>query len=69
MAPPVVRVWNPFSAAGRATLDHVVTQQAQIIAYVDDYRLLMFATLAVIPMLLVFQGRIRAPAVSTVALD
>jgi nucleotide-binding universal stress UspA family protein len=56
-APPVVRVWNPFSPAGRATLDHVVTQQAQIIAYVDDYRLLMFATLAVIPMRLVFQGR------------
>ena len=66
---PIAGVWNPFSAAGRAMLDHVVTQQARIIAYIDDYRLLMFATLAVIPVLLVFQGRIAAPSISTVALD
>jgi hypothetical protein len=30
-------------------------QQSQIIAYVDDYKLLMIATLAVIPLLLVFK--------------
>jgi hypothetical protein len=29
--------WNPLTAAGRAALDGVVTQQAQIIAYLDDY--------------------------------
>ena len=33
-------------AAGRAALDAVITQQAQIIAYIDDYKLLMIATLA-----------------------
>ena len=32
----------------------MVTQQAQIIAYIDDYKLLMIATLAVIPLLIVF---------------
>ena len=31
-----------------------MTRQAQIIAYIDDYKLLMIATLAVIPLLLVF---------------
>jgi hypothetical protein len=33
----------------------MVTQQAKIIAYIDDYKLLMFATLAVIPLLIVFK--------------
>jgi MFS transporter, DHA2 family, multidrug resistance protein len=33
----------------------MVTQQAQIIAYVDDYKLLMIAILAVFPLLIVFK--------------
>ncbi len=33
----------------------MITQQAQIIAYIDDYRLLMLATLAVFPLLVVFK--------------
>ena len=33
----------------------MITQQAQIIAYIDDYKLLMIATLAVIPLLIVFK--------------
>ena len=44
-----------MTAAGRAALDAIVTQQAQIIAYIDDYKLLMIATLAVIPLLVVFK--------------
>jgi MFS transporter, DHA2 family, multidrug resistance protein len=54
-APQVVQFWNPLGAAGRAALDAVITQQAQIIAYIDDYKLLMIATLAVIPLLMVFK--------------
>lgn len=53
--PVIARFWNPLTAAGRAALDAVVTRQAQIIAYVDDYKLLMIATIAVIPLLLVFK--------------
>jgi DHA2 family multidrug resistance protein len=53
--PAVAHFWNPATAAGRAALDALVTQQAQIIAYIDDYKLLMIATLAVIPLLLVFK--------------
>jgi MFS transporter, DHA2 family, multidrug resistance protein len=54
-SPAVTQFWNPLTAAGRAALDAVITQQAQIIAYIDDYKLLMIATLAVIPLLLVFK--------------
>jgi DHA2 family multidrug resistance protein len=53
--PMVAQFWNPIAAAGRAALDGVITRQAQIIAYIDDYKLLMFATLAVIPLLIVFK--------------
>jgi DHA2 family multidrug resistance protein len=44
----------------------MITRQAQIIAYIDDYKLLMIATLAAIPLLVVFKtvrGRSADPAV------
>ena len=50
----IAQLWNPATAAGRAALDAVVTRQARIIAYIDDYKLLMIATLLVIPLLMVF---------------
>jgi DHA2 family multidrug resistance protein len=53
--PTIARFWNPFTAAGRAALDAMITQQAQVIAYIDDYKLLMIATLLVIPLLIVFK--------------
>ena len=53
--PAIARFWNPLTAAGRAALDAMITQQAQIIAYIDDYKLLMIATLVVIPLLIVFK--------------
>jgi MFS transporter, DHA2 family, multidrug resistance protein len=53
--PAISQFWNPLTAAGRAALDAVVTQQAQIIAYIDDYKLLMIATLAVLPLLVIFK--------------
>jgi DHA2 family multidrug resistance protein len=52
--PMIARFWNPATAAGRAALDSVVTRQAQIIGYIDDYKLLMIVTLAVTPLLLFF---------------
>jgi DHA2 family multidrug resistance protein len=53
--PMIAQFWNPLTAAGRAALDAVVMRQAQIIAYVDDYKLLMIATIAVLPLLIVFK--------------
>src|SRR6202040_293583 len=37
----ITQFWDPVSSAGRAALDAVVTQQALIIAYMDDYKLLI----------------------------
>ncbi len=51
----IAQFWNPPTAAGRAALDAGITRQAQIIAYIDDYQLLIIATLAVIPLLIVFR--------------
>ncbi len=53
--PAITQFWNPLTAAGRAALDAVITRQAQIIAYIDDYKLLMIATLVVIPLVIVFK--------------
>jgi DHA2 family multidrug resistance protein len=51
----IAQFWNPATDGGRAALDAMITTQAQIIAYIDDFKLLMIATLAVIPLLLVFK--------------
>lgn len=53
--PVIDHFWNPLTAAGQTAIDAVITRQAQIIAYVDDYKLLMVATLAAIPLLIVFR--------------
>jgi hypothetical protein len=42
---------------------------AQIIAYLDDYKLLLIATLAVIPLLAVFKGSASAGAGGAVVMD
>lgn len=62
--PPMQQFLSPVSAAGRAALDALVTQQAQIIAYIDDYKLLMIATVIAIPLLIVFD---RSPRSRTAA--
>jgi hypothetical protein len=55
MRAPDARFWNPVTAAGRVALHAIVMQHAAIIAYIDDCKLLMIATLVVIPLLVVFQ--------------
>ena len=57
-------VLNPMSLAGRAALDAMITREAQIIAYIDDYKLLLIATLAVVPLLLVFKPARKSAAKS-----
>jgi MFS transporter, DHA2 family, multidrug resistance protein len=57
--PTVAQFLDPVTAAGRAALDAVITRQAEIIAYIDDYKLLMVATLAVLPLLIIFTKTAR----------
>ncbi len=60
--PLIAHAWNPLTAAGRAALDAMITRQASIIAYIDDYKLLMIAALAVMPLLMVFKKPSAAAA-------
>jgi len=54
---------DPATRHGAAMLDHIINQQAQIIAYVDDYKLMMFTTLpALLLLLLMRRPRQAAPA-------
>jgi DHA2 family multidrug resistance protein len=68
--PTIARFWDPMTAVGRAALDAVITQQAQVIAYIDDYKLLMIATIAVLPLLVVFKKTSSGPGADhTIAME
>jgi MFS transporter, DHA2 family, multidrug resistance protein len=60
-APSIIAYWNPFTAAGRAALDAMIDRQAAIIAYIDDFKLLLIVTLVAMPLLLLLRRR-AAPA-------
>ncbi|MBS0644161.1 MAG: DHA2 family efflux MFS transporter permease subunit [Acetobacteraceae bacterium] len=51
----VSHAWNPLSAHGAAALDHVVNQQAQIIAYINDYKMMVITTLPALLLLLLMR--------------
>jgi DHA2 family multidrug resistance protein len=58
-APDVSPVLNLVTDTGRALLDRMATQQATIIAYANDFKLLMYLTLATLPFLILI-GSARA---------
>jgi DHA2 family multidrug resistance protein len=62
LAPAVGEFWNAWTAQGQTALNAVVTRQAQVIAYADDYRLMVWLTLAALPMLLLMRGPRRDDA-------
>ncbi len=41
----VSRLWNPATKSGAARLDALITNQAQIIAYMDDYKFMFLCTI------------------------
>jgi DHA2 family multidrug resistance protein len=65
-APNVALFWSPLTAGGRAGLDAVINQQAQVIAYNNDYKFLMYATLATLPLLLMLRKPGETAAESSV---
>ena len=50
--PAVSHMMNPTTATGRALLDLTINQQAAIIAYMNDYKVMMIMCIAVMPLLL-----------------
>jgi DHA2 family multidrug resistance protein len=59
-APEVSSILSTTSTTGRAMLEGLLTQQASIIAYANVFKLLMYLTLATIP-LAFFIGSSRMP--------
>jgi DHA2 family multidrug resistance protein len=53
---------DPTSRHGAAMLDQMVNHQAQIIAYINDYVLMIFTTLPALLLLLLMRGPRRRPA-------
>lgn len=49
------RFWNPATPAGATALNGEVTRQASIIAYVDDFKLMLILVLAALPLVLVIR--------------
>jgi MFS transporter, DHA2 family, multidrug resistance protein len=62
--PAIAKAYDMSTRGGAAFLDSAVTQQAAMIAYIDDFWLMLFLTLAVTPLLLLIRppGRTTAPA-------
>ena len=55
-------VWNLVTPSGLAALNVEVTRQASMIGYVDDFRLLMILTLAIMPFLLLMKSATKEAA-------
>lgn len=70
--PDVAAVLNLTTDTGRAILDQIVTQQAAIIAYSNDFKMLMLLALITMPLVLfIGSSRVtrREPQVQHAALD
>ncbi len=57
-APAAAHIWNLSTPLGLAAMNATVTKQAVTIAYLNDFRLMMYLTLLAVPLLLL----IRPPA-------
>ena len=51
-APDITSTLNMATDTGKALLDLIVTQQAAIIAYANDFKLLLLLALAAMPLVL-----------------
>lgn len=54
-----LRFWAPWSANGAAMLNNEVTRQAQIIAYIDDFKLMLVLSIVTAPLVLLTRGQSR----------
>jgi MFS transporter, DHA2 family, multidrug resistance protein len=65
--PEIAKYWSLHSAAGLASLDAEVTRQASMIAYIDDFKLMMIVTLLAVPLVMLLRKPRRAPAAEAAA--
>jgi MFS transporter, DHA2 family, multidrug resistance protein len=62
--PALPHLWSLKSAAGLAALNEEVTRQAAMVAYNDDFILMMVVTLAAVPLIALMRNPRRALAVT-----
>jgi DHA2 family multidrug resistance protein len=63
LAMPDARMLNPATELGRAMMERALTQQATVIAYANDFKVLMYLTLATIPLVFIIgSSRVARPA-------
>jgi MFS transporter, DHA2 family, multidrug resistance protein len=55
MADPAAAILDPSTDTGRALLENLVTQQATIIAYANDFKLMLWMTLLAFPLVLLIR--------------
>jgi DHA2 family multidrug resistance protein len=67
--PTLLRVAGSIGQGAMAAVDGMVSQQAAMIAYLDDFRLMMFATLAALPLLLLIRRARRGGDAVHVAME
>jgi DHA2 family multidrug resistance protein len=67
--PSVASLWNLGTEAGRMALNAELTRQATIIAYVNDFKLMMLMILAAMPLVLLLRRPTRHAAGPAAALD
>jgi MFS transporter, DHA2 family, multidrug resistance protein len=69
----IAHAWNPMTVHGASMLDQVVNQQAQIIAYINDYQMMVFTTLSSLALLVLMRrpksAGMAAPDPAHAALD
>jgi DHA2 family multidrug resistance protein len=56
----VARFWNPESIHGASMLNQEITRQSAIIAYIDDFKLMLILAIVVLPLLLLTRPPRRA---------
>ncbi len=62
------QLWNPLSAHGAAALDAEIDRQATIIAYTNDFKLLLWVTLIAVPLACLLRSHRHAPEEGEVVL-
>ena len=55
MADPAAAMLDPSTDTGRALLENLITQQATIIAYANDFKLMLWMTLLAFPLVLLIR--------------
>jgi DHA2 family multidrug resistance protein len=64
--PATAQIWNMATTVGRAALNAEVTRQATIVAYADDFKLMMIVALAALPLVFLLKRAEARPGEAAV---